>query len=154
MLERRDTAAQQQQFPPIALLDPDSNKEVTLKAKHDTVSLGHTFSADASSEQDMKQRMAKADVAFYRAMHLWTSKTLKRRQKLRMWRTRNTAPNGLQLQQSGEVGVIMVYDSQYTKDQCTAPRPPGHARHVKNVTVIAVCRRLVQALFGNRVPGE
>ena len=37
MLERRDVAAQQQQFPPIALLDPDSNEEVTLQAKHDTV---------------------------------------------------------------------------------------------------------------------
>ena len=67
------------------------------------------------------------------------------------WRTRNTAPNGLQLQQSDEIGVIMVYDSQYTKDQCTAPRPPGHARHVKNATVIAVCRRLVQAVTDRNV---
>ena len=39
----------------------------------------------------------------------------------------------------------MVYDSQYTKDQCTAPAPPGRARQVKNATTIAVCRRLIQA---------
>ena len=67
------------------------------------------------------------------------------------WRTRNTAPNGLRLQPSEEVGVIMVYDSQYTKDQCTAPRPLGRARHMKNATVIAVCRRLIQAVTDRRV---
>ena len=67
------------------------------------------------------------------------------------WRTRNTAPHGLQLQPSAEVGVIMVYDSQYTKDQCTAPRPSERARHLKNVTVIAVCKRLIQAVTERRV---
>ena len=49
------------------------------------------------------------------------------------------------------LGVIMVYDSQYTCDQCTAPRPPGHARRVKNATVIAVCRRMLQAVTDRRV---
>ena len=44
----------------------------------------------------------------------------------------------------------MVYDSQYTKDQCTAPTPPGRARHVKNATTIAVCRRLIQAATDRR----
>ena len=45
----------------------------------------------------------------------------------------------------------MVYDSQYTCDQCTAPRPPGHARHVKNATVIAVCRRMLQAVTDRQI---
>ena len=67
------------------------------------------------------------------------------------WRTRNTAPNGLQLQTGDEIGALMVYDSQYTCDQCTAPRPPGHARHVKNATVIAVCRRMLQAVTDRQV---
>ena len=61
------------------------------------------------------------------------------------------APHGLQLRPSDEVGVVMVYDSQYTKDQCTAPRPPGHARHARNATVIAVCRRLIQAVTDRNV---
>ena len=43
-------------------------------------------SVDASSDCDMLQRMAKANVAFYKAMHLWTHKTLKRKHKLRMYR--------------------------------------------------------------------
>ena len=44
MLERRDIAAQQQQFPSVELTDPDTGEEVALTAKHDTLSLGHTFS--------------------------------------------------------------------------------------------------------------
>ena len=61
------------------------------------------------------------------------------------WRVANTEPLGLRLMPATRVGMIMVYDSQYTKDQCTAPRPPGRARWAKNATVIAVCRRLMQA---------
>ena len=60
-------------------------------------------------------------------------------------------PNGLQLRAGDENGVVMVYDSQYTCDQCTAPRPPGHARRVKNATVIAVCRRMLQAVTDRQV---
>ena len=41
--------------------------------------------------------------------------------------------------------MVMVYDSQYTKDQCTACRPARSAHVVKNATTIAVCRRLIQA---------
>jgi ribonuclease HI len=67
------------------------------------------------------------------------------------WRTRNIAPHGLQLRTSEEIGVLMVYDSQYTKDQCTAPRATGHARHMKNATAIAVCRRMIQAVTDRRV---
>ena len=50
-----------------------------------------------------------------------------------------------------ETGALMVYDSQYTCDQCTAPRPPGRARHIKNATVIAVCRRMLQAVTDRQV---
>ena len=57
----------------------------------------------------------------------------------------------LQLRTGDEIGALMVYDSQYTCDQCTAPRPPGHARHVKNATVIAVCRRMLQAVTDRQV---
>ena len=64
---------------------------------------------------------------------------------------RNTAPQGVQLRVAEKVGVVMVYDSQYTKDQCTAPRPPGRARRVKNATAIAVCRRLIQAAMDRMV---
>jgi ribonuclease HI len=39
-------------------------------------------------------------------------------------------------------GLVMVYDSQYTKDRCTE-RASKHG--AKNATVISVCRRLVQA---------
>jgi ribonuclease HI len=39
----------------------------------------------------------------------------------------------------------MLYDSQYTKDQCTMRRPPDAKRQLKNATVVAVCRRLIQA---------
>ena len=67
------------------------------------------------------------------------------------WKTRNMIPNGLQLRAGDENGVVMVYDSQYTCDQCTAPRPPGHARRVKNATVIAVCRRMLQAVTDRQV---
>ena len=67
------------------------------------------------------------------------------------WRHRNVGTTGLRLCATDRVGVIMVYDSQYTKDQCTAPVPPGRARRVKNATVIAVCRRLVQAATDRRV---
>ena len=66
------------------------------------------------------------------------------------WRAQNIAPNGLQLGASEETGVVMVYDSQYTHDQCTALRPPARARHVKNATAIAVCRRLIQAATDRR----
>ena len=61
------------------------------------------------------------------------------------WRVANTEPLGLRLTPAMQVGMIMVYDSQYTKDQCTALRPPGRARWARNATVIAVCRRLLQA---------
>eukprot|EP01043_Picozoa_sp_COSAG02_P002940 COSAG02_NODE_69_length_42323_cov_23.507850_27_plen_139_part_00 len=47
------------------------------------------------------------------------------------------------------LGAIMVYDSQYTKDTCTAPE------HVPvpctNHTVIVVCRRLIKAARDRRV---
>jgi ribonuclease HI len=46
------------------------------------------------------------------------------------------------------VGLIMVYDSQYTKDHCTAPtHVPAPAT---NATVVKVCRRLVQATAERR----
>eukprot|EP01043_Picozoa_sp_COSAG02_P074565 COSAG02_NODE_14985_length_1217_cov_18.995528_1_plen_123_part_00 len=67
------------------------------------------------------------------------------------WKTENTGAYGLQLRAADVVGVVMVYDSQYTRDQCTAPRPPGRTRRVKNATVIAVCRRLLQAAMDRRV---
>jgi hypothetical protein len=37
------------------------------------------------------------------------------------------------------------YDSQYTKDQCTAQAQRSNARAPKNATVVAVCRRLIRA---------
>ena len=86
MLARQDVEKLQQQFPPVTITDPDSGEAVTLQAKHDTTSLGHIFSADATSDKDMRVRMAKADVEFYRAMPLWRCKVLSRRSKLRMYR--------------------------------------------------------------------
>ena len=62
------------------------------------------------------------------------------------WRHRNTASQGLGLEPGEPIGLVMVYDSQYTKDQCTASRPTRSARVIKNATVIAVCRRLLQAV--------
>ena len=61
------------------------------------------------------------------------------------WRRRNSGTRGVRLAASEPLGVIMVYDSQYTKDQCTMKRPPDSARQLKNATVVAVCRRLIQA---------
>ena len=46
------------------------------------------------------------------------------------------------------LGVIMVYDSQYTKDACTAP--PHVPTPVKNRTAIVVCRRMLQAVADKR----
>ena len=48
------------------------------------------------------------------------------------------------------VGVIMVYDSQYTKDMCTTSKPPTQGRQIKNATAIATCRRLLQAATDRR----
>ena len=47
------------------------------------------------------------------------------------------------------LGVIMVYDSQYTKDACTAP--PHVPKPVKNRTAIVVCQRTLQAAADKRV---
>ena len=47
------------------------------------------------------------------------------------------------------LGVIMVYDSQYTKDACTAP--PHVPKPVKNRTAIVVCQRMLQAAADKRV---
>ena len=44
----------------------------------------------------------------------------------------------------------MVYDSQYTKDMCTASKPPTQGRQIKNATAIATCRRLLQATADRR----
>ena len=53
------------------------------------------------------------------------------------------------MRSTGTLGVIMVYDSQYTKDVCTAPE------HVpvpcNNRTAIVVCRRLIAAARSRRV---
>ena len=53
------------------------------------------------------------------------------------------------MRSTGTLGVIMVYDSQYTKDVCTAPE------HVpvpcNNRTAIVVCRRLIEAARDRRV---
>ena len=38
------------------------------------------------------------------------------------------------------------HDSQYTKDQCTGCKPANEVRKVKNATMIAICRRLIQAV--------
>ena len=48
-----------------------------------------------------------------------------------------------------ELGVIMVYDSQYTRDACVAP--PHIPLPAKNRTAIAVCRRMLQAAADKRV---
>ena len=45
----------------------------------------------------------------------------------------------------------MVYDSKYTKDQCTAAKAPVLARQIKNATAIATCRRLLQAATDRNV---
>ena len=86
MLARRDVEQMQQQFPKITITDPDTGEMTDLQAKHDTTSLGHIFSADASSDKDMRARMAKADVEFYRATPLWRCPVLTRKSKLRMYR--------------------------------------------------------------------
>ena len=86
MLARRDVEKLQQQFPRVTITDPNTGEEVELEAKHDTTSLGHIFSADASSDKDMRTRMAKADAEFYKAMPLWRCTVLTRRSKLRMYR--------------------------------------------------------------------
>ena len=52
---------------------------------------------------------------------------------------------GAKLAVGEPIGVIMLYDPQYTKDQCTMQRPPDAKRQLKNATVVAVCRRLIQA---------
>ena len=49
------------------------------------------------------------------------------------------------LREAETLGVIMAYDSQYTKDRCTAQAQRSNARAPKNATVVAVCRRLVRA---------
>ena len=49
------------------------------------------------------------------------------------------------LREAETLGVIMAYDSQYTKDQCIAQAQRSNARAPKNATVIAVCRRLIRA---------
>eukprot|EP01046_Picozoa_sp_COSAG06_P032145 COSAG06_NODE_3190_length_5707_cov_57.591655_6_plen_207_part_00 len=47
------------------------------------------------------------------------------------------------------LGVVMVYDSQYTKDACTAP---AHVpTPVKNRTAIVVCQRMLRAAADKRV---
>jgi hypothetical protein len=65
------------------------------------------------------------------------------------WRRQAAARRDEDRITAGEaVGLIMVYDSQYTKDHCTAPT------HVPapttNATVVKVCRRLVQATAERR----
>lgn len=45
------------------------------------------------------------------------------------------------------LGVIMVYDSQYTKDACTLP--PHVPTPLKNRTAIVVCRQLVPICSGS-----
>ena len=47
------------------------------------------------------------------------------------------------------ISLIMVYDSQYTKDACTAP--PHVPKPVKNRTAIVVCQRALQAAADKRV---
>ena len=59
------------------------------------------------------------------------------------WRSRNMRSRGAKLAVGEPIGVIMLYDSQYTKDQCTMQRPPDAKRQLKNATVVAVCRRLI-----------
>ena len=61
------------------------------------------------------------------------------------WRRRNSGRRGVGLAPHEPLGVIMVYDSQYTKDQCTMRRPPDSAWQLKNAIVVAVCRTLIQA---------
>ena len=66
-----------------------------------------------------------------------------------VWRHRR-AGTAARLEDCEDVGIIMVYDSQYTKDMCTAARPRTERRQVKNATVIATCRRLLQAATDRR----
>ena len=86
MLARQDHVEAHAAMPTVTIRDPDTGKDVDLKNKFDTTSLGHVFSADATSRKDMDVRMAKADVGFYAAMKLWRCPVLKRRHKLRMYR--------------------------------------------------------------------
>ena len=57
MLARQDVEQMQQQFPKITITDPDTGEVTDLQAKHDTTSLGHIFSADASTKAADDERV-------------------------------------------------------------------------------------------------
>jgi ribonuclease HI len=59
-----------------------------------------------------------------------------------VWRRQNAGCRGYRIKTRETTGMVMVYDSQYTRDRCTE-RTSKHG--AKNATVISVCRRLVQA---------
>jgi ribonuclease HI len=61
------------------------------------------------------------------------------------WRSNRRGVDGIEVRTTELVGMVMVYDSQYTCDACVTRRNRSKAREPKNETAIAVCRRMVQA---------
>jgi hypothetical protein len=73
-------------YPAVKVHDAQTGKTVELQNVHSATSLGHQFTSTGDTLTDLLRRIGKADAEFYRGLHLWRSKYVKRRQKMRMYR--------------------------------------------------------------------